>query len=147
MKISDKGLDIIKEFEGFRSDPYLDQAGVPTIGYGTTHYDSRAVTMKDHPITKTVATIIMKNQIDNMYGKAVNHAVRVSINQNQFDSLVSFTYNIGIAGLHASNVLKYINSGRVAEADTQFSHWNHVNGKVDRGLTRRRELEKELFLS
>jgi len=147
MKIDKAGLDIIKNFEGFSNKPYLDQALVPTIGYGTTHYGigGRAVTMGDHEISKDVATLLMEDQINATYGRAVNHAVRTTINQNQFDALVSFTYNVGVAGLHASNVLKYINKGKLAEADTQFSHWNHVNGKVDRGLTHRRLLEARLF--
>jgi len=147
MKIDKAGLDIIKNFEGFSNKPYLDQALVPTIGYGTTHYGigGRAVSMSDNEISKDVATLLMEDQINATYGRAVNHAVRTTINQNQFDALVSFTYNVGVAGLHASNVLKYINKGKLAEADTQFSHWNHVNGKVDRGLTHRRLLEARLF--
>ena len=147
MKIDKAGLDIIKNFEGFSNKPYLDQALVPTIGYGTTHYGigGRAVSMSDHEISKDVATLLMEDQINVTYGKAVNHAVRVPINQNQFDALVSFTYNVGVAGLHASNVLKYINKGKLAEASLQFSHWTHVNGKVDRGLVHRRMLEARLF--
>jgi len=149
MKISSHGLKLIKEYEGFMSKPYLDDALVPTIGYGTTHYGigGRPVTMSDHEITKSVATILMEDQINATYGRAVNHAVRVPINQNQFDALVSFTYNVGVAGLKASNVLKFINKGKFKKADTQFSHWTHVNGKVNRGLVARRKKEAKLFIS
>ena len=147
MKIDKAGLKLIKRYEGFSGKPYLDDALVPTIGYGTTHYgiDGRAVTLDDVTISKDTASYLLESQINETYGRAVNHAVRVPINQNQYDALVSFTYNVGVAGLHASNVLKYINKGKLAEADTQFSHWNHVNGKVDRGLTHRRLLEARLF--
>jgi len=149
MKISKHGLDLIKEYEGFMPKPYLDDALVPTIGYGTTHYGigGRPVTMSDHEITKSVATILMEDQINVTYGKAANHAIRVPVTQNQFDAMVSFTYNVGVAGMKSSNVLKYINSGRISEAHTQFSHWTHVNGKVDRGLVNRRKKEAKLFLA
>ena len=91
-ELSDNGVKLIKKFEGFRPKPYLDQALVPTIGYGTTHYHHRPVRMDDKPISKKEATYLMRSQIDMTYGKAVNHYVHVPITQNQFDALVSFTY-------------------------------------------------------
>ena len=129
--------------------PYLDVALVPTIGYGTTHYgiDGRAVTLSDHAISKEVATKLMRDQIDATYGKAVNHAVRVPITQNQFDSLVSFTYNEGVGALRSSTLLKKLNKGKKLQADKEFAKWNRANGKVNRGLVRRRKLEAKLFLS
>ena len=70
MKISDSGLNLIKEFEGFSSKPYLDQALVPTIGYGTTHYNNgNTVKMSDPALSKDAATYIMRMQIDLTYGK------------------------------------------------------------------------------
>ena len=149
MKIDKAGLDLIKEFEGFSSKPYLDQALVPTIGYGTTHYGigGRPVAMSDHEITKSVATILMEDQINVTYGRAVNHAVRVDITQNQFDALVSFAYNLGVGSLHSSTLLKDINKNRLMDADREFSKWTHVNGKVNRGLVARRQKEAKLFLA
>ena len=146
MVLSNKGLELIKGFEGFRSRPYLDQAAVPTIGYGTTHYHHRAVRMSDGRISQQEATYLMRAQIDAIYGKAVNHAVQVPINQDQFDALVSFTYNEGVGALRTSTLLKKLNKGKKLQADKEFAKWNRANGKVNKGLTRRRRLEAALFI-
>ena len=82
MKISKEGLDLIKHFGSFQSCPYLCPALVPTIGYGATHIGSRAVTMDDHCISRDIAEHILKEQVEEVYGKAVNHYVRVPITQN-----------------------------------------------------------------
>jgi len=126
MKIDKAGLDIIKQFEGFSSKPYLCPAGVPTIGYGTTHYDYRAVTMHDHDISEKVATELLSYQVNSIYGKAVNHYVRVPITQNQFDALVSFTYNEGTNALKTSHLLKYVNQRRFSLAVKEF----HVTTEI-----------------
>jgi len=149
MKISKKGLDLIKRFEGFRSRPYLDQAGVPTIGYGTTHYvGGRAVTMEDHEIPESVATEIMRDEINNHYAPAVDAYVQVPINQNQFDSLVSFAYNVGVQALRKSTLLHKINSqASNHEIANEFMKWIYVNHEVSPGLIRRRTAEDELYFS
>jgi len=147
MELSNKGVKLIQQFEGFCRSPYLDQALVPTIGYGTTHYHHRAVRMSDKSITKSEATYLMRSQIDMTYGKAVNHLVRVPITQNQFDALVSFTYNEGVNALKTSTLLKRLNNGKILKADKEFAKWNKANGKVNRGLTNRRKKEAKLFLA
>ena len=73
MEIDKAGLDLIKKFEGFSAEPYLDIGGVPTIGYGTTHYETRAVTMTDHPLCESTAEYLIRTQVDEMYCMAVNH--------------------------------------------------------------------------
>jgi len=147
MKIDEAGLDLIKQFEGFSSKPYLDIALVPTIGYGTTHYDGRAVSLSDPEISESTATYLLRTQVDETYGKAVNHYVRVPITQNQFDALVSFTYNLGTGSLRSSTLLRDINHGKIHAADKEFHKWTHANGKVVRGLVARRQKEAELFLA
>jgi len=147
MLISKKGLELIKSFEGFMSHPYLDVAMVPTIGYGTTHYHHRAVTLNDQDISESTASYLLRTQVDETYGKAVNHYVQVPLTQNQFDALVSFTYNLGVGALKSSTLLRDINSGKIAEAYNEFHKWTHANGKVVRGLVARRKKESELFLA
>ena len=147
MEISDNGIKLIKQFEGFSAIPYLDQALVPTIGYGTTHYHHRAVRMSDKPITKAEATYLLRSQVDVTYGSAVNHYVRVPLTQNQFDALVSFTYNEGTHALKTSTLLKKLNKGKILKADKEFAKWNKANGKVNRGLIARRKKEAKLFLT
>ena len=148
MKISNRGLKLIQQFEGFSSHPYLCPALVPTIGYGSTHYsDGRPVKLTDKNITKEEATDMMRHQIDIHYGKEVNHFLRHSVTQNQFDVLVSFAYNFGVYALRTSTLLRDVNHGKMSLAADQFKHWTHVNGKVNRGLVARRKKERELFLA
>jgi len=148
MKISKKGLDLIKLSEGFRAAPYLCQAGVPTIGYGTTIYpNGKRVKMKDRRITKETANKIMKHQIDKDYGATVNRYVQRDMTQNQFDALVSFVYNFGAGNFKGSTLLKKVNQGKHKRAALEFPKWNRVNHKVNRGLVKRRERERQLYLA
>ena len=147
MTISKSGIELIKHFEAFVSGPYLDAALVPTIGYGTTHYIDRPVDMNDPSISQETAEYILRTQVDDTYSKAVNHYVRVPLTQNQFDSLVSFAYNVGTYALKKSTLLKKINDGKFIEASKEFVKWDHVAGKVSRGLLGRRVKERDLFLA
>ena len=148
MKISEKGLDLIKQFEGFSAKPYLDVALVPTIGYGLTHYiDGRKVTMDDHEMTKETATYMLENQVDKLYGQAVSAYATGETTQNQFDALTSFAYNLGTGALRGSTLLRKHNAGKNDEAANEFGKWIHAGGRVIKGLVARREKEKELYLS
>lgn len=149
MKISKKGLDLIKQFEGFRSKPYLDVGGVPTIGYGTTHYvNGRKVTMEDHDISEEVAEELLRTEVNAHYAPAVDTYLQVPVSQDQFDALVSFTYNIGVQGLKGSTLLKKINSkASDDEIADEFMKWIYVDHKPNTGLMNRRTKEKELYLA
>ena len=148
MHISNKGLDLIKHEEAFMSHPYLDVALVPTIGYGTTHYNGgRAVTMSDHSISRDTATLLLRDQIDKHYGKMVNHYVRVPVTQNQFDALVSFAYNVGTGALKHSTLLRKLNHGDYDAIPDELLKWTHAGGKVVKGLIARRKKEASLFLA
>ncbi|WP_434779287.1 lysozyme [Neisseria sp. Ec49-e6-T10] len=147
MKTSQKGLNLITEFEGLELAPYSDAVGVPTIGYGSTRYENGTkVTMRDKPITKDRAIELFKNTLVT-YENAVNRNVKVTLNQNQYDALVSFTYNLGEANLKSSTLLRLLNQGDYKGAANQFPRWNKAKGKVLAGLTRRRAAEKQLFES
>lgn len=147
MKTSENGLDLIKEFEGLSLKPYLDVVGVATIGYGSTYYeDGTLVTMEDEPITEERATELLQYTTDKIYGSCVNKIVKVEINQNQFDALVSFAYNLGNESLRTSTLLRQLNDGNFTDAANQFTRWVRAGGKTLPGLVRRREAEKELFL-
>ena len=148
MKISKKGIDLIARFEGFRAKPYHCSAGVSTIGYGTTIYpNGNHVTMKDKAINKEDAKSIMKYMIDRDYGEAVNRYVKIPLTQNQYDALVSFTYNLGKGALKSSTLLKRVNQGKMKKASKEFLKWTHSNGKVLAGLVKRRKAESEMFLA
>lgn len=145
MQASQKCIDLIKQFEGFSSKPYLCPAQVWTIGYGSTRYeDGRYVTAKDPHIDEAKAIAIMKVTLKE-YENAVNRYVKVKINQNQFDALVSFAYNLGNKALLNSTLLKRINEGNFLAANNEFRKWVFANGIKLQGLVRRREAERILF--
>jgi lysozyme len=142
------GLNLIKKKEGFVSIPYKCQAGVPTIGYGSTYYENGTkVTMSDPGITEEQATKLLSNTIKG-FEKAVNTYVTSDINQNQFDALVSFTYNVGPDQFKKSTLLKYINNNpNDPNIAPEFSKWVKVKGNVSKGLVKRRAEESKLYFS
>ena len=147
MIVSKNGLDIIKEFESFRAKPYLCPSGIPTIGYGSTYYpDGKKVTLQDKEITEQKAFKILEFIANKDFGSNINKVVKVPLNQNQFDALVSFVYNIGSGNFEKSTLLKKVNQSDFIGASLEFEKWNKANGKVLNGLTKRRLAEKELFL-
>ena len=148
MKISEKGLNLIKKYEGFSSKPYMCPANVPTIGYGSTYYpNGTKVKLSDDSISEDEATQILEYIAQKDFGSAVNKFVIVELTQNQFDALVSFAYNIGRTAFENSTLLKLLNRGEYEAAAEQFEKWNKSGGKVLSGLTKRRFDEQKLFLS
>ena len=148
MKISENGLKLIKKFEGLSLKPYLCSAGVPTIGWGNTFYENmKKVTLQDEPITEERADSLFNFLVTTNFVNVVNRLVIVDINQNQFDALVSFVYNLGSGNFEKSTLLKKVNQEDFIGASLEFEKWNRASGKVLSGLTKRRLAEKELFLS
>jgi lysozyme len=147
MELSDKGAEDLKGSEGFRSQPYPDGEGVPTIGFGSTFYENGTrVTLKDAPITKERALQLFKVTLK-QYTSAVDKNVTVPLTQNEFDALVEFTYNVGVAAFKGSTLLKRLNAGAPKDqVAAQFLRWNKDEGKVVPGLTNRRKRESTKFL-
>lgn len=147
MKISENGLNLIKQFEGLSLKPYLDAVNIPTIGFGSTYYeDGTKVTLKDKPITQERATQLLEFISNKTFSENINKVVKVPLNQNQFDALVSFAYNIGNKNFNWSTLLKKLNLSDYEGASLEFGRWNQANGKILNGLVLRRQKEKELFL-
>lgn len=148
MKTGKKGLDLIKKYEGFYSKPYLDPIGIPTIGYGATYYPNNVkVTMKDKPLSEKEASDLLVQMLK-VYENQVASLVRKPINQNQFDALVSFTYNLGATNLGKSTLLKKVNvNPNDPTIRQEFEKWNRAGGKVLNGLTKRRKDEAALYFS
>jgi len=139
MKISQEGLALIKKFEGCELKAYHCAAGVPTIGYGSTH----GVTM-DMEITQEEADELLMDDVSK-FEEAVTKAVKVPLEQNQYDALVSWTFNLGPSNLSSSTMLRVLNEGNYEEVPAQIKRWNKAGGKVLQGLIRRREAEALLF--
>jgi lysozyme len=140
------GIEIIKMFEGFRSAPYKCPAGIPTIGYGATFYpDGKKVTMTDKAVTEDEGTALLQAMLVS-FEKYVDSYCRDDINQNQFDALVSFAYNLGPANLKSSTLLKKVNANPNDETIAlEFMKWVKAGGKTLKGLVRRREAESQLY--
>ncbi|WP_431614191.1 lysozyme [Enterobacter hormaechei] len=146
MQTSDKGIALIKQFEGCKLTAYQDSVGVWTIGYGWTQpVDGKPIragmTIKQETAERLLKTGLVSYESD------VSRLVKVGLNQDQFDALVSFTYNLGARSLSTSTLLRKLNAGDYAGAADEFLRWNKAGGKVLNGLTRRREAERALFLS
>ena len=139
-KTSQTGIDLIKQYEGLRLTAYKCAAGVWTIGYGHTEGVTGAMI-----ITEETANELLERDLAK-FEAGVAELVRVEINQNQFDALVSFAFNVGLANLAKSTLLKKINGLRpVGECQAEFLRWNKAGGKVLAGLTKRRNAEAYLF--
>lgn len=140
MKASQQGIDLIKEFEGFRPDPYRDTGGVWTIGYGTT----KGVTEDSPALTQAEAEVFLRQDVEHAE-KAVQENVLVPLSQAQVDALVSFTYNVGNYAFKTSTLLKKLNREDFDGAALEFARWKYDNGRVIAGLVNRREKEAALF--
>ena len=141
MQISTKGIELIKKFEGFRSKPYRCAGGVLTIGYGHTSGVSLGTTC-----TKEQATRWLKKDVE-VAEQAIKKYVKVPLDQNMYDALVSFIYNVGTSAFKNSTLLKKLNAGYYEDSACEFRRWNKAGGKVNAGLSRRRAEEKALFLT
>ena len=148
--ISSKGLNLIKHYEGCYLTAYLCPANVWTIGYGHTGKVDGAKITSGMKISNTKANQLLKVDLHG-FERIVTKLVKVPINQNLFDALVSFSFNVGAGALENSTLLKELNAGKYKSAAKHFLDWNKatVNGKkvVLNGLTKRRQSEMELFLS
>ena len=147
MKISPRGLELIKDFEGFSSTAYLCVAKIPTIGYGNTFYtDGTKVKLGDQ-ISRTDALKLLEVIANRDFADKIFPSIKVKVTQNQFDAMVSLAYNIGTGSFLKSTLLKKVNAGDFTGAGEEFLRWNKAGGKEVLGLTRRRQREKQLFLS
>lgn len=148
LNISQNGILFIQGFESFVSCPYLDSVGVPTIGWGTTYYPNLSkVTLKDACITQAQATQYLLANLVN-YVNGVDSMVTSQINQNQFDALVSFSYNLGVQALRSSTLLKLVNTNPNDTAiGPEINKWCHAGGMISQGLIKRRAAESKLYFS
>lgn len=141
MQMSPKGIGLLIQFEGFRSSAYIPVPGdVPTIGFGFT----KGVKMGD-TMTLYDAKERLKNEL-HTYEQGVLEACKITPNQNEFDALVCFAFNVGVGALKKSTVIKRHNEGDKQAAARAFGLWNKSGGKVYAGLTRRRAAEAALYL-
>ena len=141
-RYSDAGIAKTKEFEGLRLAAYQDSGGVWTIGYGHTGKD----VSRGRTITHAEAEELLRNDIQ-WAVDCVNNSVKVPINQNQFDAMVDFTFNVGCGAFRSSTLLRKLTAGDSIHAVAEeFLRWKFVKGVETPGLLRRRVADRELFL-
>ena len=139
MKIGERGLELIKKFEGCRLMPYQDSVGVWTVGYGST-----TDVQPGEPITAAEAEERLLKDLRDAED-CVNSAVSVPLTQNEFDALVSFVFNLGCGNFRKSTLLRLLLDSDYDGACQQLHRFNKAGGVEVAGLTRRRAAEAKLF--
>ena len=164
-EVNQPTVDLIKSFEGIpdgdpstvKLDPYLDPIGIWTIGWGhairhgndfVRGAGKRALAYSLYPggITREQAEALLRSDLMDT-GKDVLGVVTVDLNDNQYGALVSFTFNLGLGNLKKSTLLRLVNTSDYEDASNEFLKWNRAGGKVMKGLTARRNAERDLFLT
>jgi lysozyme len=149
LRISDRGLALITHFEGLYLKAYQDPVGIWTIGYGHTGLRHNDGTVKRGRVITEREAVRLLRDIDMPRSEAfVRKHVVVGLKQHEFDALVSFSFNTGgliLKNGKPSTLCRLLNTYDFAGAARQFAYWNKADGKVLRGLTRRRHAEKLLF--
>jgi lysozyme len=147
MKVSQVGIKLIQTFESCRLQAYQDSKAIWTIGWGNTQYENGIRVKKGDVLTQQradelFATILLSFE----YG--VNKRVGASVTQGMFDALVSFSYNLGLGNLDKSTLLKKVNANPLdATIRTEFMKWVNKGSSFEKGLTRRRKAEADLYFT
>jgi len=128
--LSEKGKAFIRKEEGFKTEAYKDVRGIPTIGIGFTEVNGVPVKMGDKLTAEQVDKLFLA--ISAQYEAAVNNALKVIIEQYQYDALVSICYNIGSWGLTTSSFMKYLNAGNLVAAGVCILKWHKPYEILDR---------------
>lgn len=145
--MSDKGIALLKRFEGLRLKAYQDIGGVWTIGYGHTSAAGGMKVNKGLTITNEQAEQLLKSDLERMTYPVIRRLVKVPLTQGQFDALSSFIYNLGEGQVSSSTLLRLLNNGDYIGASNEFGRWVYANSVKLDGLVRRRNDERELFNS
>lgn len=147
MKLDDNGYRLIMQFEGLKLKAYLCPAKIWTIGYGNTYFPNGEKVTSGDIITKEYAFEIFKDIADDFANK-VNPYIKKALSQNQFNSLVSFAYNVGLGNFKSSTLLKRVNANpNDAMIAKEFLKWNKAGGRVLNGLTNRRIKESSFYFN
>lgn len=139
-RTSQKGVDLIRHFEGLRLSAYKCNAGVWTVGFGHTGPD----VSPSLRITEQQAEQLLEQDLD-VFERAVSLLIQVPLAQHEFDALVAFTFNLGARALDTSTLRRKLNAGDRLGAADQFLRWNKAGDRELPGLTRRRTAERALF--
>jgi lysozyme len=154
MQMSQHGLSLLEQWEGFKLQVYKDSAGLPTIGVGhlltRSELTSGKIIIAGVPVKYSGG--LTQQQVTDLLAQdvvpaeqAVSTGVKVALNQNQFDALTSFTFNVGNGAFLGSTLLKLLNQGQYEQVPTQLLRWTRAGGVVVQGLVNRRQNEIKLW--
>jgi len=145
-RMTDEGLDLIKLYEGYSSSPYLCPAQHWTIGYGAIWGMDDTRVKEDHPdINEDQADYLLRRDVKKSEMAVIRH-IRVPLEDGQFNALCSFVFNLGSGALQSSTLRRKINRGDYIGAADEFPRWVYAGGKKLKGLIRRREHERSMFM-
>lgn len=144
MKTGEAGIALIKSYEKLRLKAYAATADEKARGIWTIGWGHIADVREGDTCTEAEAEAFLREDLADAE-KAVNDSVTVPLNQNQFDALVSFTFNVGTGAFRSSTMLRKLNDGNYDGAAMEFARWNKQSGQVLNGLTKRRAEERDLF--
>ena len=144
MRISENGIEFIRQLEGEKLTAYPDIVGIWTIGVGHTGFVDVKPVARGMAITKEKSKELLTADLKR-FESAVNNAVKVTLTQNQFDALVSLAFNIGEGAFARSTLVNKLNAGDKKGAAEQFLVWKNAGGRVSQGLLNRRQKEKAMF--
>ena len=144
MRISENGIEFIRQLEGEKLTAYPDIVGIWTIGVGHTGFVDGKPVARGMAITKEKSKEILTADLKR-FESAVNNAVKVTLTQNQFDALVSLAFNIGEGAFARSTLVNKLNAVDKKGAAEQFLVWKNAGGRVSQGLLNRRQKEKAMF--
>ena len=145
--INERGIEMVKSFEGISLKPYLCPANVWTVGYGATRSRTGGPIDPDmEPISETEAEALLLRDLESSQGW-VSRLIKTALTENQYSALTSFTFNVGAGALQRSTLRMKLNRGEVQNAADEFPKWRIAGGRILAGLVRRRAAERALFLS
>ncbi len=142
-----KGIPIIKKYEGLKLQAYICPAGIPTIGYGSTFYENGSKVVIGEKISIERADYLLMNTVLK-FEQSVRGLVKSKVTDNQIGALTSFAFNVGVGNFKKSTLLKKVNANPADESiRADFMKWNKAGGKVLNGLTKRRAEEADLYFT
>ena len=147
MHINERGIQIVKSFEGISLEPYLCPASVWTVGFGATAgSDGRPIDPDMEPISETEAEALLLRDLETSEGW-ISRLIKTALTENQFSALTSFTFNVGCSALMRSTLRMKLNRSEYQGAADEFPKWKFANKRILAGLVRRRAAERALFLA
>lgn len=145
MRVTEEGLALIRQSEGFRAKAYRDPVGIWTIGFGHTSAAGPPQVFEGLAITPEQGRKILARDVE-MFALGVAKALRAPVTGNEFSALVSFAYNVGLGAFQRSSVLQAVNAGDREAVPRRLQLWVKAGGKVLPGLVKRRAAEAALFM-